>query len=120
MGLPWIRLENNLPQNPKILHLVDDKQYQAAFAYVCSLTFAGTTGTDGFIPRSALPFIHARLKDAQALVDVGLWVEGAGGWDIHDWKDYQLTSAEHAQRRDRAKKAAAKRWSTVEVTASGA
>lgn len=120
MGLPWIRLENNLAQNPKILALVEDKNYQAAFAYVCGLGYSGSVGTDGFIPRAALSFVHARPRDAQVLVDVGLWIEGAGGWDINGWHDFQPTSDEHAQRKEKAKKAAAKRWSvakTSEITA---
>ena len=120
MGLPWIRLENNLAQNPKILHLIEDKQYQAAFAYVCSLGYVGSAGTDGFIPRAALPFVHARPRDAQTLVDVGLWHECAGGWDINGWSDFQPTSEENAQRKERAKKAAAHRWSKTQVTANGA
>jgi hypothetical protein len=111
MGLPWIRLENNLAQNPKILHLVEDKNYQAAFAYVCALGYAGANGTDGFIPRAALPFIHARPRDAQTLVDVGLWIEGAGGWDINGWHDFQPSSEETAKRREKAQRAASYRWS---------
>jgi hypothetical protein len=116
MPLPWIRLENNLPQNPKILHLVDDKQYQAAFAYVCALTYSGYTGSDGFIPRAALRFVHARQRDAQALVDVGLWTECAGGWNIHGWGDFQATSEENTKRREKAQKAAAIRWSKTKTS----
>jgi hypothetical protein len=116
MGLPWIRLENNLAQNPKILALVEDKNYQAAFAYVCGLGYAGGNGTDGFIPRAALPFIHARPRDAKTLVDVGLWIECAGGWDVNSWNDFQPSTEENAQRKERAKKAAASRWSKAQVT----
>lgn len=115
MGLPWVRLETALPTNPKILALVEDKAYQAISAYVCALSYSGAQGTDGFIPRAALPFIHARKVDAARLVDVGLWLEVAGGWDINGWHDFQPTSEELSKRRERAKKAAAKRWSIAEA-----
>lgn len=115
MGLPWIRLESNLAVNPKILALVEDKNFQAALAYTCSLGYSGGHGTDGFIPRAALRFLHARPRDAEALVDVGLWVECAGGWTINGWHDFQPTSEENTKRRERAQNAAAKRWSKTKV-----
>lgn len=115
MALPWVRLETALPTNPKILALVEDKAYQAISAYVCALSYCGAQGTDGFIPRAALPFIHARKADAGRLVDVGLWVECAGGWDINGWHDFQPTSEELQRRKDRAKRAAAVRWSKAEM-----
>lgn len=115
MALPWVRLETALPTNPKILALVEDRAYQAITAYVCSLSYSGHQGTAGFIPRAALPFIHARKSDAAKLVEVGLWVEGAGGWDINGWVDFQPTSEEIIRRKERAKKAAAARWSKNEL-----
>jgi hypothetical protein len=113
MGLPWVRLDSTIAQNPKILTLVEDKNWQSITVYVCGLGYSGTNGTDGFIPRSALPFIHGRPRDADILVEVGLWHERPGGWDVNGWHEYQPTSEEHQKRRERAQRAAAKRWSTV-------
>lgn len=115
MALPWVRLETALPTNPKILLLVEDKAFQAIAAYVFGLSYCGAQGTDGFVPRAALPFLHARKADAGRLVDAGLWLEVAGGWEINGWHDFQPTSEELAKRRERAKKAAAKRWSMQEA-----
>ena len=111
MSLPWVRLDSQFPSNPKVLALVSDKAYQALVVYVGGLAYAGAHGTDGFIPRSALPFIHGRTRDAETLVRVGLWNECAGGWDVQSWADYQPSVEEFQKRRDRAKRAAAKRWS---------
>jgi len=115
VGLPWVRLETAFPQNPKMLALVEDKHFQAISAYICGLAYCGAQGTDGFIPRAALPFLHARKTDANNLVRVGLWIECAGGWDVNGWHDFQPTSAELAVRKERAKKAAARRWSLEEA-----
>jgi hypothetical protein len=72
MGLPWVRLDTQMPTNPKVLDLV------AAYAKLAGLKQnqtgdtvppnreerGGQHGTDGFIPETALPFIHATRKDA--------------------------------------------------------
>ncbi|MDV6277257.1 hypothetical protein R3Q06_27555 [Rhodococcus erythropolis] len=93
-----------------MLELVDDKAFQAAFAHMMAMTYCGKHGTDGFIPRSALAFIHARKADADRLVKVGLWMVVPGGWAIHGWDEYQVSDEEAKRRREKAQKAAAARW----------
>ena len=115
MGLPWVRLETALPTNLKVLALVEDGAYRAFTAYICGLSYCGAQGNDGFIPNAALPFIHARKTDAAKLVEVGLWMERAGGWDVNGWNDFQPTSEEIARRSEKARKAAAARWSRQEA-----
>lgn len=110
MGLPWIRLDTTLADHPKVLELVDDKAFQAAFAHMMAMTYCGKHGTDGFIPRTALAFIHARKADADRLVKVGLWLVVQGGWAIHGWDEYQVSDEEAKRRREKAQKAAAARW----------
>ncbi len=110
MGLPWVRLDTQFASNPKILYLVQDKKFKAAFVWVASLGYAGAHGTDGFIPAAALPFLHATKADAKALSEVGLWVETIGGWEINGWSEFQQSSEEAQLRRKKAKNAAMARW----------
>ncbi len=110
MGLPWVRLDTQFGTNPKVLELVAAKRHKAAFVYVCALAYSGCHGTDGFIPSSALPFIHAIAQDANHLVDVGLWRPSPGGWDINGWDEFQISDDEAKRRRERAQKGAAARW----------
>ena len=110
MGLPWVRLDTQFPHNPKVLALAEDKKWRAIAVYLCSLSYSGAHGTDGFIPPGALNFIHATKADARQLVAVGLWHEDGPGWQIPDWSQYQPTSKENEERRERARKAAWKRW----------
>ena len=70
MGLPWVRLDTNFAQNPKILYLIEDKKYRAIVAYISGLGYAGAQGTDGFLPKACLPVIHATRTDAKHLVAV--------------------------------------------------
>jgi hypothetical protein len=104
MGLPWVRLDTQFPSNPKVLELVAKKQQAAAFAYLCSLAYAGQHGTDGYIPSYALPFIHATNQIAKQLVDVGLWHPTPGGWLVNGWDEFQVSDDAARKRRERAQK----------------
>lgn len=114
MPLPWVRLDTTLPHNHKILALVEAKKHPAALAYVFGLAYSGDQGTDGFIPRVALPFIHATPRIAADLVDVGLWLKDQAGWYVPDWADFQPTASDtddlRAKRRSASKIANCVRW----------
>lgn len=90
MGMPWVRLDSTFPHNKKVLALVDRRQYRAVSAYVFALAWSGHQSTDGLIPATALPVIHATKTEARQLVEAGLWLDsGDGGWLINDWDEYQ-------------------------------
>lgn len=111
MALPWIRLDTQMHGNPKIIDLVDRKLWRAAFVYIASLSYAGHHGTAGFIPRGALPLIHATPTEARHLVSSGLWRASGSGWQIHDFEEFQLVDEGSVKRRDKARRAAEARWS---------
>ena len=84
MGLPWTRVDSNIASHDKILRLITEYKYGkgSAFVYVCSLGYAAGNGTDGLVPFACLPFIHASKRDADALVECGLWHPHPLGWTI--------------------------------------
>lgn len=110
MGLPWVRLDTQFASNPKVLYLVEDKKFKAAFVYTAGLCYSGAHGTDGFLPNACLPFLHATRADAKALVGVGLWLEGMGGWEINSWAEFQQSNEETQLRKKKARDAAMARW----------
>lgn len=110
MTLQWVRLETSLPDHPKVLALVDAKKYRAVMVYVLGLSYCGRHELDGFVPRSALPFIHATKPDADALCSVGLWRVTDGGYEINGWAEFQPTSEDRTRAKAKAKYAAAVRW----------
>jgi hypothetical protein len=110
MGLPWVRLDTGFPMNPKILGLVEDRQWRPIVTYIAGLAYSGQQGTDGFIPAGALAFIHATKRDAQALVDAGLWRPCPGGWEVPGWAEFQPSTEESQKRKKKAQDAAAARW----------
>ena len=116
MGLPWIRLDTSVPDNPKILGLLTDPQgHRAAFVWICCMAYAGKHGTAGFIPREAMTRVNGKSADFKRLCAVNLLTEGAGGWDINGWDEFQLADEAAQARRDKAKKPAAARWSKSEA-----
>jgi len=111
MALPWVRLDTGFTQNPKVLHLIEDKKWQSIVLYVASLGYSGQHGTDGFVPSSALPFLHGTKRNANDLVNIALWIPCKGGYDINGWSEFQPSNEENERRKAKAKAAAAARWS---------
>jgi hypothetical protein len=109
-GLPWVRLDTGFPSNSKILGLVADRSYPAAFGYVCALAWSGGQGTDGFIPEVALSLCHLTHRSAQKLCRSGLFLPMLGGYQINDWNEYQQMSSETQARSAKAQVAARIRW----------
>ena len=111
MPLPWVRLDTSFASNPKLLAMLLEKDgHRAGLVYLCSLGYSGAHGTDGFLPRECLPFIHARTSDAERLVKHGFWRQQPGGWLIHGWDEFQESTTETQGRRARAQAAAMARW----------
>lgn len=117
MSLPWVRLDSHIASHDKILNLLSDpsaKKWQAAFSYVCALGWAGNQGTDGLVPKNALPFVHANVSTARLLVIYGLWDEHLNGWQIRNFAERQqtvaITEAKNEARRIASEKANCKRW----------
>lgn len=116
MPLPWIRLDTSMPDNPKMLGLLTEKEgHRAAFVWVCAMSYAGKHGTDGFIPRESVSRINGRERDMTLLVTHGFFVAMAGGWEIHGWDEFQVSDEAAHKRRSKAQHAAAVRWSKSEA-----
>lgn len=115
MGLPWVRLDTSMPDNPKILGVLAERDgHRSAFVWICCLTYAGKHGTDGFIPKSAMPFVHGRSSDFARLVASNALRVVPGGWEIPGWGEFQESNEETQKRSERARHAAAIRWSKDE------
>jgi hypothetical protein len=88
----WVRLEDGLPDHPKI----DAAGGDAAWLHVCALAYCNRNLTDGYIPADRVPRLSDRkrpLQLAERLVDVGLWHRLEDGYTIHDFLDYNPTRA---------------------------
>jgi hypothetical protein len=109
--MPWVRIDEEFPHHPKVV-----KAGPLGMAMqVAALCYCNRYLTDGFVPRSVaatlLDFSGLGMRmwmgelagggeDASwelvvgDLEDAGLWERVEGGWQIHDYHDYQ-PSREH-------------------------
>lgn len=116
-GLPWVRIDSDLAQNPKVADLVAEygaRGKAAAFVFVCSIGYAAAHNTDGAIRKAMLPFVHGTAADARILVEAGLWDVAEKGWRISRYAEHQPTmaarEAEAKARSQKARDAANARW----------
>jgi hypothetical protein len=117
VSLPWVRLDTGIASHDKTLALLNDpspKRWQAMASYMFGLGWSGEHGTDGFIPATALPFIHGSKATATLLVRYGFWADAAGGWRIRNFATRQelavVTAAKKEAQRVGALKANCNRW----------
>jgi hypothetical protein len=109
-----------MPEHPKIAAL----DARSAWTFVCSIAYANRNLTDGFVP-DAVAFRladHPQQGEPSQVIDelaaAGLWEVVDGGYQIHDYPDYQRSKEEVrgtaetlSEKRARAGRAgAAKRW----------
>lgn len=116
-GLPWVRVDSDLAQNPKIAELVDQygqRGMAAAFVFVCSIGHSAAHNTDGLVRKAVLPFIHGTPPLARLLVEVGLWEQAEKGWQISRYAEHQPTMAMREAiekaKSEAGRKAANARW----------
>lgn len=105
--MPWVRLDEQFAQHPKIKRAGPE----GMALHVAALCYCNQYLTDGDLPaevaRTLIDFGSARKAEAiaQRLVEVGLWEPAADGYLIHDYLDYQPSKQTVLQ--ERAKKQAA-------------
>jgi hypothetical protein len=102
--MPWVKLDEAFPEHHKITAAGGD----AGWLFVCALAYCNRNLTNGFIPDGIVGRLSDRRRPAELvrkLVGVGLLEPVKGGWQIHDYLEYQTSRAkveeERAKARDR-------------------
>lgn len=106
--MPWFKVDDALAFHMKTLAAGN----QALGLWVRAGSWSMQQLSDGFVPASMVTALGGGHKDAKALIHAGLWHQVDGGFQFHDWAEYQPTRAEvEAERvatRERVKKHRAK------------
>lgn len=101
--MTWIRLDDNLPDHPKVLGLSD----KAFRLYISAMCYSSRYLTDGFISYVVGDRIGERIQFAE-LTSATLLIAVEGGWQIENYDEYQSTKAEveiaKAKTRERVQK----------------
>lgn len=110
-ALSWVRVQSALSRNHKVLALLAQKGGDRALnVFIFGLGYCAEQGNSGFIPGAAPGLFHGTPLSYRMLVEVGMWHEVPGGWDVNDYAEYQPTDEAAKARSEKAKRAAEARW----------
>jgi hypothetical protein len=90
----WLKVDDRFYDHPKVVELRSAKGGMSAVGlWVLAGAWCAGHGTDGHVP---IAIVHQFGKPSQArlLADVGLWEESSGGYQFHDWEQYQPSTKE--------------------------
>jgi len=86
----WFKVDDSFHSHPKVMMTSP----AALGLWVVAGTWSAANMTDGFLPALVLPRL---LPDSEALakelVAVGLWEQAEGGYQFHNWTEYQPDAA---------------------------
>ena len=104
--MPWVKLDDGFPFHRKAILAGKDGRA----LYITALCWTSGQLTDGFIDNAAVPMLAAISDVAnyeatvKQLASVGLWELFDGGYQIHDYHDYNPSSERVKEiRKERAK-----------------
>lgn len=86
----WFKVDDKLHSNNKIRKVVADDPAALAL-WLLAGSWCGDSTNDGFVPDHQLPWLMPARGDelAQKLVAARLWRRVRGGYQFHDWLDWQ-------------------------------
>jgi hypothetical protein len=89
----YVRVAERLPEHPKVV-AIPKRDRDAALGFLLRLyCYASRHETDGFVPTGfVLDADDTRLM--RHLVKTGLVDKSRGGWQVHDWLDYNRSKEE--------------------------
>ncbi len=95
--MTWFKVDDSFYDHPKVFDAPDC----AVALWVRAGTWSARNLTDGFVP-AGMParFCDDFERAVQELIGRGLWKRTKGGFQFHDWTDYQPTRDEAIAGRD--------------------
>lgn len=100
--MTWLKVDDSFYDHPKVFDASD----AAVALWVRAGCWSARNLTDGFVPAGMPARLSTSAEEASAeLVRRGLWLRVRGGYEFHDWREYQPTreavEAERASARER-------------------
>jgi hypothetical protein len=101
--MPWVKLDDRFPAHRKIRKAWKADR-GAVGLWAMALAHVNEALQDGFVDpewiEDQLPNARERAAMTGTLVEAGLWEPFGDGWMIHDFADYQPSSAHIAKVRE--------------------
>lgn len=103
--MPWFKVDDGFHGHPKVVDLT----LEAIGLWTLAGSWCASYLTDGEITERAMTRLGGSASTASELVDAGLWVECADGFQFRDWEEYQ-PSKEQVQAERAASRARVQKW----------
>lgn len=117
--MPWFKVDDGLFTSRKVLSIPRTSRMQAMGLWCVAGAWAARELSDGFVPAYVVGELGATTRQADVLVYCGLWESADGGYQFHDWHDYQPTREDTEAKRESARERMRKlRGSSDEVRAN--
>jgi len=107
--MTWARLDDQFYNHPKVAKL-GDMLLPAVGLHALALCYCNAYLTDGFIPKDQIPRLTGDVTLllpggtpwvlVNDLLDAGLWEKAEGGYQIHDFLDYNPSRVEVLKERE--------------------
>lgn len=99
--MTWFRVDDSFSDHAKVVALQESKHWKGAIAlWTLAGSWTSKHERDGFVPSVMVRKFGASPAEAEALVDVGLWVVADEGYRFHDWAGCNPTRATLVERRN--------------------
>lgn len=96
--MPWFKVDDSFHAHPKVLAT----DPAALGLWVVAGAWSSAHLTEGRVPDQVLPRLLPDSETlARTLVTAGLWRKVRGGYQFHDWTDYNPTAKEVREQRER-------------------
>lgn len=97
----WLKVDDKLPRNPKIIA----GDVETSWYYVCALTHCAEQMTDGFIADAAVPVIAPHVQDPRSVADrccqLGMFRRVDAGYEVPDYLEFNPSRAGVLEKREK-------------------
>jgi hypothetical protein len=97
--MTWFKVDDQLAFHPKIIACTPT----AIALWVRAGAWSAGHLTDGCLPAAMISPLGYRRRDAEKLVEVGLWEAHRDGYRFRNWDEYQPTKAQVEEEREQNK-----------------
>lgn len=112
--MPWGRVDDHHYRHPKVTELDESLRKGCLALFWLAISWCNDHLTDGRVPHGAVRLLGGDVAEADELVRVGMWEYATGGYQVHDFLDFNKSKAqvdaEKVQRRLAGSAGARARW----------
>jgi hypothetical protein len=96
----WFSVDDGFADHPKVVRLQAMEGWQSAIAlWSLAGSWCSKHLTDGAVPPAMVTRLGATAREADMLVEAGLWERSAEGFQFHDWLGCNPSRADVLERR---------------------